>query len=119
MPINKIQKEYLTKRVNEIINEKLLTFKKDLKTQISKEDIYTLISSKKFKMLPIENVKNSWNTHVTDFIDISSLEKAIEKDVKKAKDYETLLKNKATLILDKAILGDVSLESALKELASL
>ncbi len=123
MTMTKTQREYLEKRIREIRDDKLKQFDEKLRAagtprEVSNEDIWELIASKKFKMHPKENIRSTYRPYVTQMVDITPLEKRCEKAQKAYDDYAKALQSRIKRIMDEAVLGATNLSEALDQLES-
>lgn len=125
--INKMQKDYLEKRLNEVVSKKMdEKFKGREEKRIGYEDIYRLIEKRKLKMIPLSegSVKAAsyyrGYTELAYYFDLSVIQDEISDYNKKLSEekskFESKLRAIATKIMDKVMFEGLSLDAGLKEI---
>lgn len=122
--INKMQKEYLEKRLNSIVNSKMDEWdgKHPEPEDLRRRDaVYELLKEKKIKLKTKINSYDSWDDFRTyfDFNEYCKKHDKREDWNKKRNEFYAGLKDKAVCIMDKVIFEGLNLQDALKEIETL
>jgi len=125
MKITKTQIDYLRRRLEDIMDDKVRAFRKTQATYTSEEkyaDIYQAIKSGKLKLKPKAEVLKStrmYSPNLSDFYDLIEFqdkEKAYEDTLDS---YRDELQKAKTEIMDKVVLSDLLIEEAVAEFKKL
>ena len=122
--INKMQKEYLEKRLNSIVNSKMNEWDEkhpepaDIK---NRDAVFYLLNNKKIKLKKRINSYDSWYDIRTyfDFDEYCKKYCKREEWQKERNKFYDELKDKAVCIMDKVIFEGLDLQDALKEIETL
>lgn len=123
--ITKLQKEYLEKRLNNIVNKKLNEWKEknpepdDFR---NKDFIFGLLKSGKAKLR--KNTENSYSWYdVKAYFDLDDIENKSYQEKKEWQEKRDAvwdkMKDKANILMDKVIFEGLDLQGALEEIESM
>lgn len=126
MKITKTQIDYLRRRLEDIMDDKVRAFKKTQATYTDEEryaDIYQAIKSGKLKLKPkAEVVKDArcWDSpYLSQFYDLSQFHDKKQTCEDTLDNYRDKLDKAMTDIMDKVVLSDLMIEEAVKEFIKL
>lgn len=122
--INKVQKDYLEKRLTSIVNSKMDDWDEkhpepaDIK---NRDAVYDLLTNKKIKLKKKINSYDSWYDIRTyfDFDEYCKKHCKREEWQKERNKFYGEIKDKAVCIMDKVIFEGLDLQDALKEIETL
>lgn len=122
MKITKTQIDYLRRRLEDILDDKVRVFKKTQPTYTDEEryaEIYQAIKSGKLKLLPKSEVikeARSWSSpYLNQFYDLSQFDNKRKEREDTIESYSDKLHKAKTEIMDKVVLSDLMIEEAVEE----
>ena len=118
--INKMQKEYLEKRLSTIRNEKINNYKEKNPTVCFGEILYNEIKNGGVFLKnknECERYFNYSDPDISTFFDVSKARDIYNNQ--KTKDYENKINNKCLQIMDKVMFEGLDLDSAIKEIENI
>jgi len=125
MKITKTQIDYLRRRLEDIMDDKVQAFRKTQATYTDEEryaDIYQAIKSGKLKLKPkSEVVKNTrtYSPYLSDFYDLTEFHDKKQAYEDTLDSYRDKLQKAKTDIMDKVVLSDLMIDEAVKEFMKL
>jgi predicted nucleic acid-binding protein len=112
--INKMQKEYLERRLMDIKTKQIKLFLEKNPTELSKKQMFDILKNGEAVFKKWEDVKSCYSLNVADVLDLSSYDKIFKKNRDKLEDLENKLKYEALEIMDKVMFEGLSIEDAIK-----
>ena len=126
MKITKTQINYLDKRLDDIMRQKIKDFTKKFPKQTYEqkwENIYKDIKSGKVSMLSLKEfmsrVKSWCSPDINDLYDLSKYDDAAKEQEDTINEYSDKLRKAKTEIMDKVVLSDLMIEEAVAEFKKL